>query len=813
MHVFPSEKITINHRLKHTVYDFPVGHAHRDKNRYKMTAAKTPATFGAWIKSRRKQLDLTQSKLGKRAGCSEAAVRKIEADERKPSRQLAELLAQALEISASEKETFLQFSRGVLIEEISIEPKSHPHNLPALLTSTIDRTRDLAYVTSLLRDKNVHLVTLIGSPGIGKTRLSIHCGNELLNDFPDGVWFVDLADVTHADFFIPTLARFVPTLNMPPSPNLTQLLSGLRDKRLLLILDNFEQIVEGASLDVAQILKTCPQVNILVTSRVPLHVYGENEYPLPSLSIPTRYADKTQDALMQFESVQLFAARVRQHQPKFNITKDNADAIIEICTILDGIPLALELAAATLRQMTLDEMVVLLRSQGWVKQITTPARDLPHRQRTLEHVIDWSYTLINPEEKDFFCKLGILSGWFDADAAAYVCETTPSKRSALLNALTDHSLLVREIIKGKAHWRMLELIHEYAVSKLTDEKISHVEMLRAQYFLHTIQEFKQNKSRAAQEEYFQINFSNFHGALKWTISERQTELGFQIASELEDAWSSLGYFKEGLGVMEQLLALPSETEPSLYASRLQTVSDLAWQMHDFETALRYSEEAVKLGRIHGLKREYPQYLNRLGRIYIEQGRLVEAKDSLSKALELAHEDSSVLSPGSPLAQLGEIALFEGSLDEAKALFEQALTHLTNNEDIFLAIVKTDLAEVALAQNDFAKARLWLENAFEPASRQVRRFMVLLSALAGYLVFTPDGDKVKAAQFYGAVESLSERSGVVLGSFYQTLNQKRMELARKELSAKEWLGAFESGRGWERSEAIQQAKGMVTKKPR
>ena len=776
-----------------------------------MTTAKTPATFGAWIRSRRKQLDLTQSELGKRAGCSEAAVRKIEADERKPSRQLAELLAQALEIPASEKETFLQFSRGVLIEEIRIEPKSHPHNLPALLTSTIDRTRDLANVTALFKDKTVHLVTLIGPPGIGKTRLSIHCGNELQDDYSDGVWFVDLADVAHTDFFIPTLARFIPTLSLPPSPNLTQLLSGLKDKSLLLILDNFEQIVEGASLDVAQILKTCPQVNMLVTSRLPLHIYGENEYPLPPLSIPPRNADKTQDALMQFESVQLFTARVRQHQPKFIITKDNADAVIEICTILDGIPLALELAAATLRQMTLDEMVSLLRSQGWVRQIATPARDLPHRQRTLENVIDWSYTLLKDEEKDFFCKLGIFAGWFDADAAAYICETTLSRTTALLNSLTDHSLLVRENIKGKAHWRMLELIHEYAVSKLTGEQRSFVENLRTQYFLNKIQELKQKASREAREEYFQINFSNFHGALKWTIAERQTELGFQLASELEDAWSSLGYFKEGLDLIRQLLALPSDAEPRLRAGRLQDASDLAWQQYDFETALRYSEEAVELGRVHGLKREYPWYLNRLGRIYIEQGRLVEAKDSLSKALELAHEDSSILSPGSPLAQLGEIALFEGNLDEAKALFEQALTHLTNDDDIFLAIAKTDLAEVALAQNDFTKARLWLEDVFEPASKQVRRTLVFLSALAGHLVLAPDGDKVKAAQFYGAIESMSERSGVILGAFYQNMNRTRMELARKELSAKEWLGAFESGAGWERGEAIQQAKDIVTKK--
>lgn len=778
-----------------------------------MTVTKTSATFGAWIKSRRRQLGLTQSELGKLAGCSEAAIRKIEADERKPSRQLAELLAHALEIPAGEKETFLQFSRGVLVEEIRIAPKSNPNNLPALLTSTVDRTRDLANVSALLKDKSIHLITLIGSPGIGKTRLSIHCGNEVLHDFLDGVWFVDLADITNADFFIPSIARFIPTLSLPLSPSLSQLINGLKDKTLMLILDNFEQIVEGASLAVAQILKACPHIKMIVTSRVPLHIYGENEYSLPPLSIPPRDVEKARDKLMQFESIQLFVARTRQHQPKFNISQGNATAIIEICTILDGIPLALELAAATLRQMTLDEMVSLLRGKDWVRRIATPARDLPLRQHTLENVIDWSYTLLTDVQKDFFCKLGVFSGWFDAEAATFVCETDASATLKLLNSLTNHSLLVREVIKGKTHWRMLELIHEFALSKLSDAQHSYIEQLRFNYFLNKFQEIKQNSSREEQDEYFQTNFSNFHGALKWTIIERQTELGFQLASQLDNVWSSLGYFKEGLEVMIKLLDLPSNADPRLRAARLQDASDLAWQQHDFETALVYSEQAVELGRIYGLKQEYPWYLNRLGRICIEQGKLAEAKEALRLALELAKDDSSIMNPGSPLAQLGEVAFFEGYLDEAKSLFMKALTHLKKEDDIFLAIAKTDLAEVALAQGDFVKARIWLKDAFEPANKQVRRFMVFLSALTGYLVLSNDDreDKRKAACFFGAIDTVSKRSGVILGAFYQNLNRERMRLAREKLSDGEWLDAFESGRGWERGEVVQQARESVAYK--
>lgn len=770
-----------------------------------MTAA-TPATFGAWIKSRRRQLDLTQSELGKRAGCSEAAVRKIEADERKPSRQLAELLATALEIPASEREAFLQSARGVLVEGIRLAPKTRPHNLPALLTSTVDRTRDLAHVSALLKDETVHLVTLIGPPGIGKTRLSIHCGDELLDDFSDGVWFVDLADVTRADFFIPTLARFLPTLSLPPSPNLTQLLSGLRDKRLLLILDNFEQIVEGASLDAAQILKTCPMVKMLVTSRVPLHIYGENEYLLPPLSIPPRNAEKTQDALMRFESVQLFAARVRQHQPRFTVTPENAEAVIEICALLDGIPLALELAAATLRQIPIEEMAALLRSQGWAKHLATPARDLPHRQRTLENVIDWSYHLLDERQKVVFAKLGVFSGWFDAEAASAVCEMDALP---YLTALADHSLLMREYLNGKPHWRMLELIREAALSKLTGEGRGRVEWLRAEHFLRQLRSLKQDSPREEQEKYFLTHFSNFQNAVKWTIDSNQTELSVQLVSLLAEYWETLGFFKEGFDAVTRLLRSTAEVEPRQRASLLNSASTLAWHQHDFDTALLYAKEAVEQERAHRKEDEDPSYHNLLGRIYIEQGNFAEARVALEQCLALM-QGRPDLNPGPPLAQLGEVALFEGRMEEAKSLLERAITLLDQDDAIFLAMAYTDLAEVALAEDGLETAKHWLKEAYPHTGAHVRRLIVFLCALAGWLALSNGAkeDQRKAAQLFGAMDTLAEESGAGLNPFYQNLNRRRMEIVREKLSAKEWREAYESGSGWERGEAIRQAGNLL-----
>jgi predicted ATPase/DNA-binding XRE family transcriptional regulator len=774
-----------------------------------MTFVKPSTTFGVWVRTRRRQLDLTQAELGKRAGCSEAAIRKIEADERKPSRQLAELLSRTLEIPHSEREMFLQFARGMLPEEFQIETRTNPHNLPVLLTSTIDRTHDLAAISGLLQDETVHLVTLIGPPGIGKTRLSIHTGQSLLDRFPDGAWFVDLADTTNPDFFLPTLARSLPDL--PASPDISQLIGALKDRQLLLILDNFEQIVEKASLDVAQILKSCPNVRILVTSRIPLHVYGEYEYPVPALSIPARHEKKRPDVLLQFEAVQLFVARACQHQPQFKVTSENAAAVIDLCMVLDGIPLALELAAATLRRMTLNELVSMLKGwsgTNWVRQVSTPARDIPPRQRTLENVIDWSYALLDGQQRDFFSKLGVFSGWFDAEAAAVVCEAEPSAAREMIDVLTDQSLLQREILDNKTFWHMLELIREYAVTKPDPALRARVEQRRAEYFSEQLQVIRRQPHwKSERESYYQVNASNLLASLNYAILDGRTELGFQLVELLDELWWSLGYMKEGLELVHRLMALPDDSEPRIRASRLQMASDLAWQQHDFKTALAFSRAATELGREHGLKDAYPWYLNRLGRIYIEQENFSQAKDALKECLDLAYVSPEILNPGSPLAQLGEIALFEERLEEAKSLLLQALSYLKEEDDIFLAMAKTDLAEIALMQRDNQNARNWLEQAYGSVHQQIRRLLVYLCTLAGYLVLLNQNMPL-AVHFYAAIDALQERSGVQLNSFYQRVNRERMLMAHENFSEQEWREIWQTGRGWDREVALRQVGSVL-----
>ncbi|GAO73816.1 ATP-binding protein [Meiothermus ruber] len=405
-------------------------------------------SFGYWLKRRRKALDLTQTELARRARCATATIRKIEADERKPSPELAGLLANALEISPQERSTFFQAVHDVRAVERLMQGdfaqivRSAPNNLPAPLTSFINRVQDNAAVVALLTREDVRLLTLTGLPGIGKTRLGIHAAENLLEHFPDGVWFVELAAVTEPALVLPAIMRVLEIAESGPQIPLRQLTSALQDKRVLLVLDNFEQVLDAAA-EVAELLRACRGLKVLVTSRVPLHLYGEHAYVLPPMSLPER--EQTPSQLVQAESAQLFLARVKEHQPRFAITAANAPLIAEVCVRLEGVPLALELAAASLRRMTLEQLVRALSGEPhWLSALRTAARDLPPRQQTLYNALAWSYGLLDTGTQQVFRPLGVLRGGFDLSAASAVCGLDEHLVGNALAELTDQHLLAHD---------------------------------------------------------------------------------------------------------------------------------------------------------------------------------------------------------------------------------------------------------------------------------------------------------------------------------------------------------------------------------
>ena len=783
------------------------------------------ASFGTWLKHRRRELDLTQAELAQRAGCSEAAIRKIEADERKPSRQLAGLLAKELRVSDADKETFIRLARRILPETKSFKRVTaaagapdflraavSSNNLPAFLTSLIDRAKDIAVVLELITGGEARWVTLIGPPGIGKTRLSIHCGEQASPHFRDGVWFVDLSAIQNVELVFPAIGRCLHQFDLPQSPSLEQLMLGLREKELLLILDNFEQ-VEAAASHVVSLLKACPKVKALISSRVPLNVYGEYKYYVPSLSVPPKSAAKSPESLMRFEAVQLFVARAGQFQTGFKITPENAEAIINICTRMDGIPLALELAAASLRHMSLSELVGLLHVENetnWLKHIEHPARDLPPRQQTLENVIAWSYALLSPERQLLFRKLGIFTDLFDSEAAANVCDENAmdaGRTRSELESLADHSLLQQSVVDGHSYWHMLEIIDEFALMQTTPIERSNLGARHAKYYQSLLKNMLSSSEKMNFESFFQVHGGNLHQALRWAVSAENINLAFSLAIDLGEIWERVGYLREGMDLIQKVSSMSGTADNKLRIEFLERAATLAWQLHHFDFALSLTDTALEIAKSNQLNSAHPMLLNLQGRIFIEQGKYHEAYPALSECYELSLSDPAAFNAGVPLAQLGEIELAFGNYDQARSTLSRALGYLKGKDDIFLAMSMTDLAEVALAERNYREAQRQLQYAKNVAGRNVRRLLCYLSTLSGYLTLDPQSDQKllqRAVEIYSAIHALEEHSGIELVPFYMELNMSRLELTRLKLEKGRWEIAWEAGRQWAQEKILSQA---------
>lgn len=743
-------------------------------------------TFGAWLRRRRQALDWTQAELARRAHCTAAMIRKIEANERKPSRELAESLANALGIPPQERQPFLLAARNAqAVEQLtrvalpSIE--CTPNNLPAPLTSFINRVNDHTTVVAMLTRDEVRLLTLLGLPGIGKTRLCVQVARNVLSDFPDGVWFVDLASVADPTQVLPTIAR---VLNISESGALTptqQIITALKDKRVLLVLDNFEHVLDAAR-DVVELLNQCRNIKVLATSRVPLHVYGEHEYTLAPMSVPSR--GLAPDQLLTYESAQLFLVRVREHQPRFAINSENAAQVAEVCIRLDGVPLALELAAASLRRMTLEQLVTALTDESqWLASLHTPARDLSPRQRTLYNAIAWSYRLLDATTQLVFRHIGVLANSFDLSAATAVCHLdSPSVRAAL-DTLTDHHLLERE----QDRWRMVEMIREFALERLSADERVTAQHRHALHFASLLQQIKSDTAR------IELDHDNFRAALRWAIRARDGSLALMLCGTLADFWEMRGYLREGLTLAHEVLAISEKVEPHLRIGFLNNVAHLAWNKHDFDAALELNAQSIALARSNGMNNALAAAFNVLARIHIEQGDYTRAEQALRECEQIADRHPSVT--GVMFAQFGEIAFARGEFENAQAQSEQALKLIQEQQDRFVALIHTNLAETAMARDDYNRARVELENALPLIHLHVRRQLCFLLSLAGWLITSPHArlsDVRQGVELLRVAEMITERTGAPPSAMYRALNDRRMEMARRKLTDRVWQEAWQRG---------------------
>src|SRR5688572_13755648 len=438
--------------------------------------------------------------------------------------------------------------------------ESYRNNLPLQPTPLVGREKEVSEVCDLVRGEETRLLTLTGPGGIGKTRLALQAAADLLEDFPDGTYLMLLATLTEAELFLPAVAETLGVRETGEQPLDESLKDYLHERRLLLVLDNFEQVLEAAPT-VTELLAVAPGLKVLATSRAPLGLYGEHVYPVPPLTLPDLKRPPPLERLTQYEAVGLFLERARALKPDFEVTNESAPAVAEICVRLDGLPLAIELAAARIKM--LPPKAILQRLTSRLKLLTGGARDLPERQRTLRATIEWSHALLDEGEQLLFGRLAVFAGGRALEAIEAICDAEgdlPVDAFEGVSSLVDKSLLGQEEgPNGEPRFVMLETIHEFAREKLQGSgEAEQIKRVHAEYFLTLAEEaFPELRGPDQLEwlERLEAEHDNIRTALSWALEGKEVEVALRLGGALSWFWSMRGYYGEGRRWLEEALAI------------------------------------------------------------------------------------------------------------------------------------------------------------------------------------------------------------------------------------------------------------------
>jgi predicted ATPase/class 3 adenylate cyclase len=585
---------------------------------------------------------------------------------------------------------------------------ARPHNLPVQVTALLGREQDVQAVRSLLLRDGVRLVTLTGPGGTGKTRLSLQVAADLLEFFEDGAFVAELAPISDPDLVLSTIAQTLGVRDAGGRPVRDAIIDYLHDRRLLLLLDNFEQVLTAAPV-VTDLLRACAGLSVLATSRAPLQIGGEHEFPVPPLALPepvdlTR--PMTAERLSQYAAVALFIERAVAVKPDFTVTNQSAPAIAEICVRLDGLPLAVELAAARTRLLSPDAM--LARLGHGLALLTGGRRDLPARQQTLRGAIAWSHDLLDPDEQRLFRRLGVFVGGFTLDAAEAVCDVQGDLGIDVLDGL--ESLVSKSLVKqqagatGDARFSMLETIREYAAEQLeASGKAAAIQERHTNHFLALA-----IASPRTPEGFDRVeqDHDNLRAALQWLTEQGDAERAMRLAAALTSLWGIRGYLTEGRDRLARALALPQAQVPAdARAAALYASGRLAFNQSDYAAAQSFWERGLALWRELGNPGRVADGLRNLGHLARERGDYATARTLLTESLEGFRATGEVGNVGRTIDMLGLVVLQQGDYAAARGLFQQALEIAREHQNefgIMTAIAR--LGHVAQAEGNLAEAR-------------------------------------------------------------------------------------------------------------
>lgn len=695
---------------------------------------------------------------------------------------------------------------------------SSPTNLPVLTTSFVGRRREVAEARRLLAE--TRLLTLTGPGGTGKTRLALAVAAESRPAFPDGVFFVPLEPITDPALLAPTIARTLGVQDVIGERIEARLAEFLAPRRLLLVLDNFEQVLEGGAM-VAELLRAAPELRIVATSRAVLHVYGEQEYPVPPLAVPDPAHLPPLDALTQYEAVALFVARAMAARPGFAVTNANAPAVAQITARLDGLPLAIELAAARVKLLTPESM--LPRLEGRLALLGGGgSRDLPARQQTLRGAIAWSFDLLDEPGRCLFARLSAFVGGFELEASEAVCGPSTQGRGPLdvfggLSELVDQSLVRQVEEHGHVRFGLLETIREFAAERLAENgEAAEIRRRHAAHYTSLAERAAPNlvgDERSTWLDQLEHEHDNLRAAIGWAIETGDAATACRLVAALWRFWQSRAFLREGAMRAADVLAMPAAegVHPAIRMRALEAGGGIAYWMGEMELSKDYYERSLALARETGDRRSIADQLYNLS------FTLIMPRTHLSEGLKVIQEATGIyrdLGDGAGLVNalwgLGNVHYFSEDWEKAAEIHEEAFALARASSNAFMAgwsLHMLGSAEVKLGRLGSAYGHLRDALLAMVADRETTGIVLSLDDFAELTSAT--GDVSRSLRLWGAARRLQEETGTGLAGFANQL-MSRFELPTGGLSPAEVDALQAEGRALSTDEAV--ALALETRMP-